>query len=302
MIKRLELLWRYKIIRIVCWVLITTAILVFLIVGIPCLINYLILQPQQFDVVGDGTTWLSFWVTYIGAIVSLIMIFVTLYVLWKQLNQNHDENEINREANEKLNKENREIQLNIFKYQQEMQWLGEVRILGAEYIKMFNNNNLVVAQNAIERNPNLSFDITKEILDGLQNVKSSYLLIERQDNNAQELKKQLSTRCDIFSSVIKDVNGLAAYCLDFKQAREKNLSPPPLSKYSVIQESFSKDIKAENNFEENILFKINLLVKKKRESVQRINLEVSVLFVEYINKEQERINNILNNTDNNDKK
>ena len=90
MIKRLELLWRYKIIRIVCWVLITTAILVFLIVGIPCLINYLILQPQQFDIVGDGTTWLSFWVTYIGAIASFAMVFITWWTLIqnkKQLNE-----------------------------------------------------------------------------------------------------------------------------------------------------------------------------------------------------------------------
>ena len=90
MIKRVELLWRYKIIRIVCWVLIVPAIFVFLIVVIPCLINYLILQPQQFNIVGDGTTWLSFWVTYIGAVASFAMVFITWWTLIqnkKQLNE-----------------------------------------------------------------------------------------------------------------------------------------------------------------------------------------------------------------------
>ena len=89
MIKRLELLWRCKIIRIVCWGLIITA----LIVGIPCLINYLILQPQQFNIVGDGTTWLSFWVTYIGAIASFAMVLITWWTLKQNktaLKQNDD--------------------------------------------------------------------------------------------------------------------------------------------------------------------------------------------------------------------
>lgn len=56
----------------------------------PLVINWVILQPQQFDVVGDGTHWLGFWATYISAIASFAMVFITRYTL-KQNKEQLDE-------------------------------------------------------------------------------------------------------------------------------------------------------------------------------------------------------------------
>lgn len=59
----------------------------------PLVINWVILQPQQFDVVGDGTHWLGFWATYISAIASFAMVFIT----WRTLQQmQHQWNEQRR--------------------------------------------------------------------------------------------------------------------------------------------------------------------------------------------------------------
>ena len=133
------------------WGLIALGLL-FLFIGVPYSINWLILTPQQFDVVRNDETsraWLGFWDTYIGAIASLAMILVTLYVLKKQLMQNHEENV-----------ENRKLQLNVLKYQIEMQKLNDFRLISGDYLQNYNNYNLTIFGNEIFRNKK---DINDEI-------------------------------------------------------------------------------------------------------------------------------------------
>lgn len=55
----------------------------------PVIINYIVLMPSFLPVVGDSEKWLSFFGAFAG---SVIMAGVTLYVLDKQLQQNHKEN------------------------------------------------------------------------------------------------------------------------------------------------------------------------------------------------------------------
>lgn len=64
----------------------------------PIIINWMILQPKQFFFVGDGTHWLGFWATYIGAIASFAMVLITWFTL--------KQNKISLEQNEKLLKQN----------------------------------------------------------------------------------------------------------------------------------------------------------------------------------------------------
>lgn len=71
---------------------------------IPCLINLIMIQPRIYRIVGNDTSWLSFWGGYIGSVISSA---IALFILWKQLNQNHQENE-----------ENRKLQLKNIEYQQ----------------------------------------------------------------------------------------------------------------------------------------------------------------------------------------
>ena len=59
-------LWKY-------WVVIFIAAIVL----IPILLNWLIQWPSFFEFVGKDTDWLMFWVTYISAIASFAMVFIS---------------------------------------------------------------------------------------------------------------------------------------------------------------------------------------------------------------------------------
>ena len=95
-----------------------------LIILAPALINWCILQPAIFPFVGCNTDWLNFWGAYVGSILSSIIAF---YVLHKQLQQNHKENE-----------ENRKLQIFILK----QQWIAELREKMEGFIKAFHYRDM----------------------------------------------------------------------------------------------------------------------------------------------------------------
>ncbi len=79
-------LWKY-------WVVIFIAAIVL----IPILLNWVIRWQSFFEFVGKDTDWLMFWVTYISAIASFAMVFIT----WRTLKQNEEQlNEIKRQWEE----------------------------------------------------------------------------------------------------------------------------------------------------------------------------------------------------------
>ena len=74
----------------------------------PVLLNFIILIPAFSPVVGKDTDWLSFHGSYIGSVIASL---ITLYVLYKQLQHNHEENERTRRDNQAINEKNRQLQL-----------------------------------------------------------------------------------------------------------------------------------------------------------------------------------------------
>lgn len=81
-----EFLWKH-------WVVIFIAAIVL----IPILLNWLIQWQSFFEFVGKDTDWLMFWVTYISAIASFAMVFIT----WRTLQQNKEQlNELKRQWEE----------------------------------------------------------------------------------------------------------------------------------------------------------------------------------------------------------
>ena len=68
---------------------------------------------MQFPITGDSTSWLDFWGSYIGAVLSSA---IALYILYKQNQQNHIENIANRD-----------LQLSVIKYNQELDKLRDLR-------------------------------------------------------------------------------------------------------------------------------------------------------------------------------
>ena len=84
-----------------------------LIIVTPLIINTLMVLPMQFPITGDSSSWLDFWGSYIGAVLSSA---IALYILYKQNQQNHIENIANRN-----------LQLSVIKYNQELDKLRDLR-------------------------------------------------------------------------------------------------------------------------------------------------------------------------------
>lgn len=78
----------------------------------PLIINTLMVQPMLFPITGDSSSWLSFWGSYIGAVLSSA---IALYILYKQNQQNHTENIANRN-----------LQLSVIRYNQELDKLRDL--------------------------------------------------------------------------------------------------------------------------------------------------------------------------------
>ena len=95
---------------------------ILLILICPILINALMLIPCKWAS-GDNT-WIGFWGSYLGSMLSASAAFAILYV---QRRDNHKENSNNRQANQKENVENRKLQIKEIQYRQDMGWLGDFR-------------------------------------------------------------------------------------------------------------------------------------------------------------------------------
>lgn len=153
--------------------------ILFLIILTPCVINYLMIQPRICEITGNDTSWLSFWGGYIGSIISSA---IALFILWKQLNQNHKEND-----------ENRKLQLKNIEYQQQSQWLNLLRSKLADYYSAFCFNDLTFLGDNIFKKENQS-DIRNKIkvlLDRMTNANFSVGILFPESLDSEE-KKMLS--------------------------------------------------------------------------------------------------------------
>lgn len=111
--------WIKVVLKILFWL----SVAVVVIYVIPRIINCLILKPARFEVVGDGTNWLSFWGGYLGAIISAGVAFIILAV---QYQQNKNENTANRE-----------LQKNVLRHQIRTQRLNDIESCLITYFQSF---------------------------------------------------------------------------------------------------------------------------------------------------------------------
>lgn len=79
----------------------------------PMVMNIIMIQPILFPIAGNDSSWLGFWGSYIGSILSSS---IAIYILYKQQNQNHKENE-----------DNRKLQLSVIEYNHELEKLRDLR-------------------------------------------------------------------------------------------------------------------------------------------------------------------------------
>lgn len=87
--------------------------LLLLIFVTPMVMNIIMIQPILFPIAGNDSSWLGFWGSYTGSILSSS---IAIYILYKQQNQNHKENE-----------DNRKLQLSVIEYNHELEKLRDLR-------------------------------------------------------------------------------------------------------------------------------------------------------------------------------
>ena len=182
-------------------IFICIGICIICIVGIPILINILILKPRLFDIVGTSTDWLSFWGGYLGAIISAGVAFTILYI---QRKDNKKQNEENRDENKKQNKANRTLQINVLKHQQKTQWLNELKSKCLEYYLGFDINTLIAFKNSINifaTSQKDSIDILKELCEKKNSSAFSFGLMFPPQEYLDEKESKFLTTLKDYSNI-----------------------------------------------------------------------------------------------------
>lgn len=168
---------------------------ILIIFGMPILLNFLVFMPTSQLCVGRLQDWMSFWGSYLGATISAIAAFIILYI---QLKDNKLENG-----------KNRQLQLNVFSYQQEVQWLSELR-------KVIVNHTCAYRDNDIKEIINLayssSFDSVlqkiKALFDTLALTDTALGLVIMENPRTmigETYKKEQGQLYARFVSIIKDI-------------------------------------------------------------------------------------------------
>lgn len=266
----------------------------------PVLLNFIILIPAFSPVVGGSLDWLSFHGSYIGSVIASL---ITLYVLYKQLQHNHEENERTRRENQAVNEKNRQLQLNILKYEQEKQWLQEMRTACVNNICSYSNNDVMEICNSFHFSPDIKIILPKikALMDRLAQTDTAvgFLTpITNIDKSSTDFNGHRETAYASYMRMIKDIQTLANFINnDYKTIQSKLLMPNfELSsdvKKSVEIMIIIPRISNVNDINTNLA-----LIAIQRSSASGVIFEdMRNASLNYLKQQEERINKIL--TDNN---
>ena len=142
------------------------------VIALPLIINWLILKPQLFNTVGDGSAWLLFWATYISAIASFAMVLIT----WLTLKESRHQNQSLINQNEELILQNSQQLLEL-----KRQWKESHRPFLIISIITHSGGYFLKIQNAgkeIAKNVTVTF--SKSFIDSLLFKETSKKLISLQ--------------------------------------------------------------------------------------------------------------------------
>ncbi|WP_147350478.1 hypothetical protein [Bacteroides intestinalis] len=184
----------------------------------PIVINYIIICPSPCKIVADQSAWLSFFGSFYG---SAIMVGVTLYVLERQSQDNHQENLAIQEKNNSLHE-----------YQIKIQWLDKLRDAVCKfYTSFYLNDLLVIADDIIFKRDYVN---TKQLLKRLideSNVASFNLFIlfpKNLDNAEMSLLSKIHQLSDEHSALLEDldwvISGVASHNGNFEMLKDNYIS------------------------------------------------------------------------------
>lgn len=267
---------------------------VLIILALPIVINFLLLVPAFSPIVGENTDWLSFWGGYLGALVSAGVAFVILYI---QRNDNEAQNDSNRVENEKQNKANRDLQLNIMQYQQQSLWMSQFREASLEYCYAFNYNDIIMVSNIIWSNPRGAFDMIKSLFDRIATTNAKFSFVRKHDDKANELACYIDSIYKEYKMTLNNLQWIALYYISVEDHQRRNYrnlcdflknqnqTYKNTSRLLEILPQPVRDVDNLNYFKE--------LVLTIASTTYKFEVNVRDKLYEYIKQEQERIDNIL---------
>lgn len=274
---------------------------------LPIALNFVLLIPSFIAIVGDEIAWLSFWGGYLGAIVSTVAAFIILYIQRKDneseneknRNTNKLQNDLNRLENERLNRANRQQQLNIMKYHQQSSWLDNFRDASLEYCRALNSNDFILISNMMWLYPHDAFNIVKGIFDNIDKAQNKFAFVRKQDEESSDLAKYINERVLIYRNALNDLQWIVLYykstvhelrCkktfIEYLQFYEnKNANINNILQISRSQVEYTAGCNNSKYFNDIFLSIFTGLEKN--------SIEVQGKIYEYIKQEQDNINKLL---------
>ena len=257
----------------------------------PIVLNYLVFTPSCQQSAGDLKDWISFWGSYLSAIISSMIAFAILVI---QRKDNQIENSKNRNNNHTENENNRQLQLNVLAYQQQSQWLNNLREAMIKNIIVYHTNNLREIIILIKNN-NLSLgqQKTKDNLEKLIYTDTEVAMMMPDINTQSDyLIKYNDKRKEVyekFSAIVKDLQVLSViYCLQLSKKDIDSLIAKASQNLKTIIGAFKFDEKLTYNQVYDISDKLILPSEALFKEIRKLALTSIV-------NEQKRIDALLEN-------
>lgn len=264
---------------------------ILIILTVPILLNFIVLIPAFLPIVGGSVEWLSFHGSYIGSIIASL---ITLYVLYKQLQHNHEENERTRQENQIVNEKNRQLQLKILSYEQETQWLQEMRSACINNIDSYNVNDIreICTAFTFHDYEYISPKI-KNIIDKLDYTDTTIcsLLPIAGDKYTQTFDEQRQRAYKEYMLMIQDIGILAIFLNKDYETIQVGLPFAHLS--SKVKTNVNVQIVVPGLDKKYINAQLASIALNRLSGERDIYESIRTASFNYLKKQQERINKIL---------
>lgn len=267
------------------------AIVLIIALILPLGINALYLISTDCEVLHKPSEWTMFWGSYLGAIISAGVAFIILHI---QRKDNEKDNNDNRKNNKTQNEANRQLQLNIMRYQQEIHWLDNFRSASLEYCHAFNNNDVVLVTNLMWENPKDAFKILKTLYDKLGASEAHFSFLCKNDDKGSILKSDVLKTHLLHQQLLDDIQWVVLYFtqespLSRNEVGFANFLKFKNYKLTINMTDIIQRIRTNNNWGDFFYKIYNTRVQEGR----LYESDVKNRMYKYIKEEQERINNIL---------
>ena len=236
---------------------------ILIILTLPIAINFLLLVPVFSPIVGENTDWLSFWGSYLGAIISAGVAFIILSIQYQQ--------------NKKENNDNRELQKNVLKHQLKTQWLADLKIKLIDYYNAFHYIDLYNICVLMRDRKETDKDFCVKKLHNCWSDKDNatyhiqMLFSSKTDEIENDFMEMLSEYDTIFYELYTD---LTWYCHIMSFEYLKNITPVEYAKLET--EKFKQTQNMESSYRiVNIIEKYNYKIISYNEQI--INERISIL-------------------------